>query len=642
MHRRLAALISGPALLCALMFGAGAAQPPPENAGAAVAAGVFSAPQPGPSLSQAGPIAEPLFAARCATCHEPASGRAPDRQSLRTRAPDAILQAITDGPMRGYAEGLNPQQMRAIAVFLAGKPFGAAPVQLAEAPCAVHPPLRQTPSSWNGWLNGTPGNRYQPNPGFSAAQAPRLKVKWAFAVPSGAYGQPTVVGDYVFLTTITGAVYALDAKSGCVHWRHDAPVGARTTVIVEHRPGASPSGWLAYFGDSRGQGAEGVGAYYALDAMSGELVWKLDIDRHPFLRFTGSPVIYKDRLYVASSSFEEGGGAADGGCCTFTGAMTAVDLKTHKVVWQSRVMDTPKPTRRNDKGGQMYGPAGGAIWMAPVVDPRRNLIYVGTGDSYSEVESGRADAIMAFDADTGAVRWVTQTTAGDNYLTGCPRGVSCPLGQPGPDHDFGASPVIVRNAGGEDVLMIGQKSSFVHALNPDTGALLWQRQLGAGSPLGGVEWGMASDGRYLFVANSDQLSGPRGQPGLTALNPANGETVWHVDTPKVPCHMVTTTACRNAQSAAVSAMPGLVFSGTTDGRIRAYRAADGKIVWEFDTTGQTYDTVNGVKNQPGGNIDTVGPVIAGGVVYVMSGYVGPGVSGGNPVNVLLAFSVDGK
>ncbi len=640
MALRLVKTIAAPLLLSALMFGSVSAQP--DNAGEAAAATVFTPVAPGPTLAAAGPVAAPLFASKCAGCHEPASGRAPDREQLRARPPEAVLDALTDGVMRAQAEGLTPQQIRSLAVFVANKTFSLPNTRLADNMCRTNPVIRPTASSWSGWANGLAGHRFQPNPGLTATSIPKLKVKWAFAYPGSAYGQPTVIGDHLFISSSGGAIYSLDAKTGCVHWRHDAPVGARTTLIVEHRPGASPSGWVAYYGDLRGIGAQGVGHYYALDAMTGAQVWSLEIDRHPYLRFTGSPVIFRDRLYIPISSLEEGGGSTASGCCTFTGAIAAVDLKTHTIVWKSRVMETPHPTRKNAQGGQMYGPAGGAIWMSPTIDAKRNALYVGTGDSYSEIESGRADAIEAFDLATGQIKWATQVTAGDNYMSGCPRAVSCPLGAAGPDFDFGASPVLVTLPDGHDIVTIGQKSSFVYAVDPDTGRMIWKKAMGAGSPLGGVEWGMASDGRFLFVANSDQLAGTRGDSGLIALNPANGETIWRVPPPKVSCHFLTSQTCRNIQSAAPSAMPGFVFAGTTDGRIRAYQARDGKIVWDFDTTGQTYNTVNGVKNQPGGNIDVGGPVIAGSMVYTMSGYVGPATSGGNAVNVLLAFSVDGK
>jgi polyvinyl alcohol dehydrogenase (cytochrome) len=89
-------------------------------------------------------------------------------------------------------------------------------------------------------------------------------------------------------------------------------------------------------------------------------------------------------------------------------------------------------------------------------------------------------------------------------------------------------------------------------------------------------------------------------------------------------------------------IPGVVFQGSLDGWFRAYDSATGKIVWEYSTTAQTYDTLNGVKAQPGGGIDGMGPTVANGMVYVVSGNNGAARVGSNGVNVLLAFSPDGK
>jgi polyvinyl alcohol dehydrogenase (cytochrome) len=177
---------------------------------------------------------------------------------------------------------------------------------------------------------------------------------------------------------------------------------------------------------------------------------------------------------------------------------------------------------------------------------------------------------------------------------------------------------------------------------------------------------MAADDRRLFVAISDVINlideamrpkgkpmtpqpQPPGKPGLSALDPATGKVVWHTPAPVAPCHYAGDRSrdraeglCIRAQSAAPSAMPGAVISGTMDGWLRAYDAKSGKILWAYSTTAQTYDTVNGVKGQPGGNLDGLGAAIAGGMVYTLSGVGGAAGTGANPVNVLLAFSVDGK
>jgi polyvinyl alcohol dehydrogenase (cytochrome) len=87
----------------------------------------------------------------------------------------------------------------------------------------------------------------------------------------------------------------------------------------------------------------------------------------------------------------------------------------------------------------------------------------------------------------------------------------------------------------------------------------------------------------------------------------------------------------------VTLIPGVVFSGSLDGHLRAYATGDGRIVWDVDTA-MEYQAVNRVKAK-GGSLDGPGPVVVGGTLYVNSGY---GMFGEMPGNVLLAFSVDGK
>jgi polyvinyl alcohol dehydrogenase (cytochrome) len=138
------------------------------------------------------------------------------------------------------------------------------------------------------------------------------------------------------------------------------------------------------------------------------------------------------------------------------------------------------------------------------------------------------------------------------------------------------------------------------------------------------------------------------KPGLTAIDPFTGKTAWHTPAPKSECQWYgdrsrdRAIGCFPAQSAAATVIPGVVFSGTTDGWFRAYDSATGKPIWQFNSTAQKYDTVNGVKGQPGGSIDGMGATVANGMVYQFSGFNGASNTGGNGTNVLLAFSVDGK
>ena len=180
---------------------------------------------------------------------------------------------------------------------------------------------------------------------------------------------------------------------------------------------------------------------------------------------------------------------------------------------------------------------------------------------------------------------------------------------------------------------------MVHALDPDReGEPLWQVRLGKGGVLGGIEWGPAADEKNAYVALSDvqldatgQVS-PKGGGGLFALRLTDGTQVWRADPAQCPENR---KGCSPGQSAAVSVIPNVVFSGSLDGHLRAYSAADGKVLWDYDTA-QTFTTVNGVSGR-GGAINGPGVTIAGGMVFVNSGYAFFGQMAGN---VLLAFSID--
>jgi polyvinyl alcohol dehydrogenase (cytochrome) len=267
------------------------------------------------------------------------------------------------------------------------------------------------------------------------------------------------------------------------------------------------------------------------------------------------------------------------------------------------------------------------------------VIYAATGNSYTDVDTKGDDAIIAFDLETGKIKWSSQVTPKDNFLVNCwpkPTG-NCPS-EPGPDVDFGSSPILRTLPNGKQVILAGQKSGVVYALDPDNkGKILWQVKVGEGGALGGVEWGHAVDEQNVYVAISDVAPIGKRTPGLAALKIATGEKLWRVPTPKPDCAWGA-EKCEAAQSAAVTGIPGVVFSGAIDGRLRAYSTKDGSIIWDFDTATKLYDTVNGVK-AAGGSLDVGGPTIAGGILYVNSGY---GVFFGQPGNALLAFAVDGE
>jgi len=301
----------------------------------------------------------------------------------------------------------------------------------------------------------------------------------------------------------------------------------------------------------------------------------------------------------------------------------------------------------------MWGPSGGAIWSAPTVDPARGLIYVGTSNSYTDVPHDGSDAVIAMDMATGQIRWKTQLLADDNYINGCwgraggQIAANCPAPL-GPDFAIGNSPILIKLKDGRERLVVGQKSSHVHALDPAAGGkLVWQTRLSPGSALGGVEFGMAWDGRHIYAGVSDVIAGTQGKPGLYALNLADGSLAWTAPSPAKPKCRWESRWCHGAMSQAVSSMPGVVFAGSYDGHFRAYSAAEGKVLWDYDTGANPIPVLGG-RTAFGGVMDGAGPTIAGGMVYVHSGYAGRSSSSGredlkgSDGNVLMAFSVDGR
>jgi polyvinyl alcohol dehydrogenase (cytochrome) len=328
-------------------------------------------------------------------------------------------------------------------------------------------------------------------------------------------------------------------------------------------------------------------------------------------------------------------------CCTFRGSVVALDSATGKQIWKGfTVPEAPRPTKRNAMGTQLYGPSGAAVWSAPTIDVQRQVLYVATGDNYSDPPSETSDAILAFELATGRLLWHRQVTANDAYITSCLVGDStnCPESN-GPDHDFGQSPILVTMRSGQRVLVAGQKSGVVHALDPDQeGKILWQTRVGKGGALGGIMWGSAADQDHVYVANSDVRFSPGGDKvldpnaggGLFALELATGKISMQV--PPVSCG--SRSRCSPALSAAVTAIPDVVFSGGVSGYLRAYTTGDARLLWEVDTA-RDYPTVNGVSAR-GGAMDGPGPTIVDGMLYVNSGYA---QWGGLPGNVLLAFEV---
>ncbi len=567
------------------------------------------------------PTAAALYKQHCASCH--GSGAIlPYDDGFKRMRPEAVVAAMR-GIMAEQAKGLDDGQRIAVAEYLTGRRLGDAAPQTAPVTCA----------EWQNRLdfNRPPGMAAR----LSAAEAPRLAVKWAFAFPGAtrALARPAVAGGAVFVGGEDGTVLALDEHGGCVRWRFQADAEVRSGIAVTPwQAGDTAAAPLVYFGDYAGNA-------YALDAQTGRLVWKEEIDPHPKAIIAGAPVLHEGRLYVPVASTEWIAAAdPDYGCCSFRGSVAALDAATGARLWQSWAIeaDARLTGDTNAAGTPTWTPGGAPVWSSPVVDAGRKRLYMATGAATTSPASPASDAVIALDLETGNPVWRYQATKGDAWTLACimEDKTNCPA-ENGPAFDFTAPPLLLRTGDGKDMVVAGQKSGYVHAVDADSGQLIWRARIGRGGFAGGVHWSMAASGEALYVPVADtefagQAKG-RGQPGLFALDTATGAPLWsspNADT----CPLVRKPACDAGLSAAAATFPGGVLAGGYDGQLRAYDAATGQVIWSLDTTADV-TAVNG-ETVRGGSIEGGGPVVYGNRVFVTSGSLYGGRMPGNVLMVL--------
>ena len=598
---------------------------------------VFSA------AAQAQADGETIYMQRCAGCHEAPDTRAPGRDVLNQMSVSRIVRTMDFGIMMSVTYMLDRDQRHAVAGFLGAADEDRQPP--AAALCADSQVVvdLNAAGAWNGWSPSDSNSRFQAEPGFTQYDLDDLSLQWAFAFDGdvNAFAPPAVFGDQLFVGSAGGLVYALDAKTGCIRWQYQADGPVRTAMRVAElqalRDGAAHA---VFFGDQ-------AGGFYAVGAETGKLLWRDRPEPHESTKLTGAPVVHAGVVYVPVASWEESRPLNPAyECCTFRGSVVAYRIDDGERLWQSfLVQETPQETGVTDAGVKLWGPSGAGTWSAPTLDTQRGVLYITTGNNYTGM-TPYSDAVVAISLRTGEIEWSRQLTPGDEFNLYCRR---LNEGCPGEDFDIGASAVLENLPGGQRVLAVGQKSGMVFGLDPDDrGRLRWQTRVGNGGINGGVLWGMASDGQHIYASVSDLARRQQGDRdafdprpngvdpsqggGLTALNLGTGEVVWHATPTPCPAQQVV---CSPAQPAAVTAMQGLVFSGAVDGHLRAFAADTGRVLWDFDTA-QRFETINGVPGR-GGSIDGDGAVIAGGMVYITSGY---GRNGGMPGNVLLAFGPD--
>lgn len=629
-----AAAVAALAALLAPLCGA------PARAQSAAPAGAL-APAAAPPAMAGTEFGFGIFQQHCTSCHgNPAVERAPSPAQLRAFAPERILDALTSGPMKTVGDTLTDLQRRQVAESLAGRPLGtAAAADAARLPnrCTDRPPRIDPDASpgWNGWGAGLANTRFQDaaQAGLSAATVPQLKLKWVFGLPNAtsAYAQPAVVAGRVFVGSDTGYVYALDAHSGCVYWSYLSKAGVRNAMTIGAIHGHAGSRYAVYYGDLKAN-------VYALDAQTGALLWTRRIEPHYTDRVTAAPALYRGRLYVPVSSWEEfAASAPDYPCCTSVGNVVALDASTGRQLWKTYVIaQRPRPVRRNSAGIQQWAPAGTSVWNTPTIDPKRHAVYFGTGDATTYPAASTSDAVMALDLASGRVRWSYQVHRHDSFLGGCwgaSKSDNCPQRQ-GPDWDIPSS-VMLRNVAGRDLIIVGTKPGDILALDPDQhGKPVWRvnvhGEVAGDGPPGGMPQGMVRPTGVLWGGASDAENAYFGLMGggVAAIRLADGQRQWHSAVGAPPDGTVT-------HGAALTAIPGVAFVGGSDGRLTALSTRDGSVLWQFATM-QRFDAVDQVPTR-GGSISAPGAVVAGGMVFVGSGYA---VLGGTPGNALLAFALD--
>jgi polyvinyl alcohol dehydrogenase (cytochrome) len=451
----------------------------------------------------------------------------------------------------------------------------------------------------------------------------QLRLKWAVSFPGVARARslPTIAYGSVYVGSQDGHVYALDLETGCVKWRSRVSAEVRTGIVVESLDESSSSNPRAFFGDL-------LGRIHALDAFTGDILWSIRADNHSGATITGNPLLHENVLFVPVSSLEVLT-AADPNypCCTFRGSVVALDLDKGDIIWRHyTIPNPPAKLGQSHAGVPQYGPSGAAVWGSAAVDNETGVLYHGSSENYSSPADGNSDAVFAVDISTGRRYWQKQLLAGDAWNGGCYFGGSehpnCPK-EIGPDFDVSAPPLVIKIESDKKILVVGQKSGVVHGLDPsDDGSVLWRTRVGTGGVYGGIHFGMANEGPRVYVPIVDILIDSVGKSfegekfsGLHAINAESGDVLWSQMTPPI-CE--GKKKCNAGISAAVTAIPGVVFAGHLDGMLRAYDGFNGDILWEIDTS-LDFETVNGYQAH-GGSISGPGPAVGDGHLLVNSGY----------------------
>ena len=601
-----------------------------------------------------------LFDKNCATCHDNPAMHAPTREALAGFSKETVMIALEFGKMQPMAAHLSKQERGLIAMYLAGTDTHSYDwVEAAQCKKGEGDTEQGSNTEYvTSWGLGNQNRRFVSNDlaGINKGNVATLELAWSFAFPkvTDMRSQPVIIGDTLYVGDKAKKLYALDRKTGCILRQADFLTGVRSSITLAQLDSGKQ---LLIFADS-------LATVFAVDPLTFDIVWQTQARLFDKSVITGTISYADNRLFVPISSYEVAvSGSPTYVCCRSHGGLIALDAGSGEKLWQWESTENATLQGLNSDGLEQYGPSGAVVWTTPAIDTKRNRIYFGTGENLSLPATDTSDSIIALDIDTGELAWRFQAIEGDVWNASClSGGANCPP-DAGGDFDFGASVILNQLPDGSDVLLAGQKSGEVFALNPDTanpdGEVLWRNRISLGTTNGGIHWGMAVSGQRVIVPVSDperDRAGYTPRPGLYALDIMSGEMLWEkpvqraceFDPAKRPLIGLAAMRAGKKQtleeqyqcsfyyglSSAATVTPELAFSAGLDGTIRAYDIDSGEILWQTETA-VPFDATNGIKGH-GGAIDVAGQVVADGWLYVMSGY---SMFGQLPGNMLLAYRV---
>ena len=573
----------------------------------------------------------------CGTCHAtPADERTPTFQALSALPAAQLREALGEGgKMQAMADALSENQKQQLVAYLTS---GQAPVAANWAEnmmCA--PAKRSVDVSKPVIAAGFGVDRNQTRSltarqaGLSKADMKSLEIAWVLGFPGQGSGTgAAVVGDTLFVTG-GGGLLALDAASGCAKWVVN--VSSRNTPA---------------FGEIAGRKVIALANnrdVLVVDAKTGEKIWQADAQASDNVGgIRGGVVIHKDKVIVPISASGVGAGRRPGfECCVGHGAVVALAGKDGSKLWEYHTM--PSATyngRTSSTGVKQRGPSGAPIWSVPLIDEKRNRVIVTTGENTSHPGTDTSDAIIALDLDTGKVAWKFQAMPADIWNMACAAnketsGPNCPWNIEGDegtgrDFDFGAGAALVT-VDRKDVVLAGQKSGDVWAVDAQSGELLWNKRFGTGTVLGGVHWGIATDGARVVAAINDPIiTGiETPHPGIYSVDLKTGKQAWGFDaTPNCEGErgkLVANCATKYGFSAAPLIVDGAVVAATLGGEVLIFDNKTGQMLNRIDTLGPK-KTMNGIEAK-GGSIDSHAISAGAGMLFINSGYAGFDQTRGN-------------